>query len=215
METFYSVLGVARDADKETIVRAYRDEAKSNHPDVCDRPDATETFKRLTTAKEVLADGAKRAEYDRLGHGAYLAQNDDCCGWSVESSTVIEGGATASSASKAARAYADGGSPTAEPTPKRNPTRGGGGGTATAYYRPGKRMNPGASSPESGGLRARFQAMGPWLLVDVILLLSALGTAWLILSWGSLSASSIVLASLLFVAALATTSVHLSVRAYA
>jgi len=80
VETFYSVLGVGRDADRETVVHAYRDEAKSHHPDVSDQSDATETFKRLTTAKEVLADEAERSAYDRLGHEGYLRRHGAVAG---------------------------------------------------------------------------------------------------------------------------------------
>ena len=213
VETFYSVLGVARDADEQTIVRAYRDEAKSRHPDVCDSPDATETFKRLTAAKAVLVDETERSRYDRLGHEAYLAEYGECCGWSVEAG-VTTGTETVSATANAVRAYADGGSPTAEATPKQDPTRAASGGTATAYYRPGQRMNPGAAASASERIRSRFRSIGPWLLIDVVLLVSAVATAWLVLSWGSLSALSLVLAAVLFVCTLAVTSLHLSVRAF-
>jgi len=222
VETFYSVLGVGRDADRETVVHAYRDEAKSHHPDVSDQSDATETFKRLTTAKEVLADEAERSAYDRLGHEAYLRRHGGC-GWAVDVSgdagtaaaTASPASESTSSASRAASAYADGGSTTTEATPRENPTRAANGGTATAYYRPGQRMNPGRAPTRSGGLLSRFQSVGPWLLLDVVLLASAVATAWVIVSWGSQSALSVVLAVVLCIVALAATSLHLSVRAYA
>jgi len=76
-------------------------------------------------------------------------------------------------------------------------------------------MNPGQTPSASGGLVSRFQSVGPWLILDVILLVSALATAWLITSWLSLSVLSIVLAVVLCVTTLAATTVHLSVRAYA
>lgn len=227
VETFYSVLGVGRDADRQTVVRAYRDEVKSHHPDVSDRADATETFKRLTTAREVLADEARRSEYDRLGHEAYLRRHG-CCGWSVDEvdddeaadaeadpATAATASESSSPASRAARAHANGGSSARDATPREEPTRAASGGTATAYYRPGQRMNPGRTPTASGGLLSRFQSVGPWLLLDVILLASALATAWLIVSWLSVSALSVVLAVVLCVGALAATSLHLSVRAYA
>lgn len=223
VETFYSVLGVARDADRQAIVRAYRDKAKSNHPDVCDSPDATETFRRLTTAKEVLADETERAAYDRLGHETYVRRRADCSDWSAESdsgtacaeTSTQANDSTGSAAAAAARPYADGGSSTGEATPRTSPTRSGSGGTATAYYRPGQRMNPDTAPSGSDSLFSRFQSVGPWLLLDGILLVSALATAWVIVSWGSLSALSIVLAAVLCVATLAATTLHLSVRAFA
>lgn len=70
--TFYEVLGVDPDADIETIEDAYREQVKEYHPDVSDRPDARETFQRINRAREVLADRAERARYDRLGHETYL-----------------------------------------------------------------------------------------------------------------------------------------------
>jgi molecular chaperone DnaJ len=63
----YAVLGVARDADSKTISRAYRKLARKLHPDTHpDDPDATERFKGVTAAYDVLSDGTKRAEYDEF-----------------------------------------------------------------------------------------------------------------------------------------------------
>jgi curved DNA-binding protein CbpA len=70
--TFYDVLGVDADADRETIQRAYRERVKEFHPDVSDHPNARERFKRITRAKTVLTDRRERKRYDRLGHEAYL-----------------------------------------------------------------------------------------------------------------------------------------------
>jgi len=61
----YDLLGVARDADLETIKRAYRGLAKALHPDVNAGDEAaSERFKRITAAYNLLADRRKRAEYD-------------------------------------------------------------------------------------------------------------------------------------------------------
>jgi molecular chaperone DnaJ len=63
----YTVLGVAEDADIKTISRAYRKLARQLHPDIHpDDPDATERFKDVTAACDVLSDEAKRAEYDEF-----------------------------------------------------------------------------------------------------------------------------------------------------
>jgi molecular chaperone DnaJ len=64
---YYAELGVARDADAETIKRAFRRKARECHPDVSDAPDAEECFKRLNEAYDVLSDPAKRDQYDRYG----------------------------------------------------------------------------------------------------------------------------------------------------
>ena len=64
---YYEVLGVPRDADPDTIRRAYRKLARKYHPDLNSDGDAEERFKELGEAYEVLSDADKRARYDRLG----------------------------------------------------------------------------------------------------------------------------------------------------
>ncbi|MCB1321963.1 MAG: molecular chaperone DnaJ, partial [Leptospiraceae bacterium] len=65
---YYKVLGVARDASKDEIKKAYRKMAIKYHPDK-NRGDASaeEKFKEATEAYEVLSDDEKRAMYDRFG----------------------------------------------------------------------------------------------------------------------------------------------------
>jgi curved DNA-binding protein len=64
---YYEVLGVPRDADQDTIRRAYRKLARKYHPDLNSDGDAEESFKALGEAYEVLSDAEKRERYDRLG----------------------------------------------------------------------------------------------------------------------------------------------------
>ena len=64
---YYEVLEVTRDADGETIKRAFRRKARECHPDVSSAPDAEERFKKLNEAYDVLSDPAKRDRYDRFG----------------------------------------------------------------------------------------------------------------------------------------------------
>lgn len=65
----YEVLGVPRDADLETIKRAYRQEAMRWHPDRNPGDAAAEErFKELSEAYAVLRDPEARARYDRYGH---------------------------------------------------------------------------------------------------------------------------------------------------
>ncbi|MEM8751501.1 MAG: DnaJ C-terminal domain-containing protein [Pseudomonadota bacterium] len=66
---YYETLGVERAASPEEIKRAYRKLARENHPDVNDDPAATERFKAVGEAYEVLKDPERRAAYDRLGAG--------------------------------------------------------------------------------------------------------------------------------------------------
>ncbi len=68
---YYEVLGVARTANDQDIKSAYRKLALQYHPDRNpDNPDAEEKFKECSEAYAVLADGEKRARYDRFGHAA-------------------------------------------------------------------------------------------------------------------------------------------------
>jgi molecular chaperone DnaJ len=66
---YYEVLGVSRDADEETLKRAYRKLAMQLHPDKNPGdPEADAKFKEAAEAFEVLRDPQKRARYDRYGH---------------------------------------------------------------------------------------------------------------------------------------------------
>ena len=64
-QDLYEMLGVARDADADTIKKAYRRLARQLHPDVNPDPATQERFKEVSAAYEVLSDPQKRATYDR------------------------------------------------------------------------------------------------------------------------------------------------------
>ncbi|MBD2105111.1 molecular chaperone DnaJ [Leptolyngbya sp. FACHB-261] len=64
---YYEILGVARDADKEEIKRAYRRLARKYHPDVNKESGAEERFKEINRAYEVLSEPETRSRYDRFG----------------------------------------------------------------------------------------------------------------------------------------------------
>jgi molecular chaperone DnaJ len=65
----YEVLGVSRDADEQTIKKAFRKLARELHPDVNKHdPEAEEKFKEAAEAYEILSDSERRAIYDRYGH---------------------------------------------------------------------------------------------------------------------------------------------------
>lgn len=64
-DDLYTVLGIARGAQDDEIRRAYRRLAKELHPDVRpDDPAASERFKRVTAAYDILGDATKRRRYD-------------------------------------------------------------------------------------------------------------------------------------------------------
>jgi molecular chaperone DnaJ len=60
----YEVLGVERDASPEQIKKAYRRLARELHPDVNPGADASERFKSVTHAYDVLSDPKQRQQYD-------------------------------------------------------------------------------------------------------------------------------------------------------
>ena len=66
-QDLYELLGVARDADADTIKKAYRKLARQLHPDVNPDEESQERFKQVTAAYEILSDPQKRASYDRGG----------------------------------------------------------------------------------------------------------------------------------------------------
>ncbi|EMA10096.1 DnaJ domain-containing protein [Haloarcula vallismortis] len=167
--TFYGILGVAPDATEETIVRAYREQTKTHHPDVSDDPDAEERFKRLTQAKDVLTDEVERERYDRLGHDAYVSEYVD---------GSADGGTATGGVSDIAQQYVDqrtdtetASGATAKATQRPTQTRGGstGYGTATEYYRPGERVRPAQPSGVET-LLGSLHRVGPWLFVHLALL---------------------------------------------
>jgi molecular chaperone DnaJ len=78
---YYEVLGVAKDADENAIKRAYRKLAMKYHPDR--NPDdkaASENFREVTEAYEVLSDDNKRARYNQYGHAGVDEQMQDFWG---------------------------------------------------------------------------------------------------------------------------------------
>ena len=74
-QDYYSVLGVEKNADKQAIKTAYRQKARKFHPDVNKEPGAEDTFKKISSAYEVLSDEQKRSIYDRSGTADLQLQN--------------------------------------------------------------------------------------------------------------------------------------------
>ncbi len=68
---FYDVLGVSKSASAAEIKSAYRKLALKWHPDRNKEKDATEKFKEINEAYEVLSSPEKKSKYDQFGHAAF------------------------------------------------------------------------------------------------------------------------------------------------
>ncbi|MDA1334607.1 MAG: molecular chaperone DnaJ [bacterium] len=65
MKDYYDVLGIARNASKDEIKKAYRKLAHQFHPDKKGGDEAK--FKEVNEAYQILSDDGKRAQYDQFG----------------------------------------------------------------------------------------------------------------------------------------------------
>ncbi len=67
---YYQTLGIAKTASQDEIKSAFRKLARTHHPDMVkpkERAAASEKFKEINEAYEVLGDPEKRRQYDTLG----------------------------------------------------------------------------------------------------------------------------------------------------
>lgn len=81
MKDYYHILGIARNATKDDIKKAYRDLAHKYHPDK--KGGNEDRFKEINEAYHTLADEQKRAQYDRFGKTSdQTSWGGDFSGWS-------------------------------------------------------------------------------------------------------------------------------------
>lgn len=72
---YYDVLGIAKNATPEEIKKAYRKQALKYHPDKNSGDQkASDTFKQVSEAYEVLSDESKRKIYDQYGEEGVRSQ---------------------------------------------------------------------------------------------------------------------------------------------
>ena len=106
---YYEVLGVSRGCSEEELKRAFRKLALEFHPDRNKDAGATDRFKEVNEAYQVLSDREKRAAYDRFGH-AGVGQNGaqgfggvEACGGFGDIFDAFFGGASGRSRTSARR----------------------------------------------------------------------------------------------------------------
>uniref|UniRef100_H2ZXL5 DnaJ homolog subfamily B member 13 n=1 Tax=Latimeria chalumnae TaxID=7897 RepID=H2ZXL5_LATCH len=66
-QDYYAVLGITRNTIDADIKKAYRKLALKYHPDKNEEPGATDKFRRIAEAYDVLSDLRKKATYDKFG----------------------------------------------------------------------------------------------------------------------------------------------------
>jgi DnaJ-class molecular chaperone len=78
LKDYYQILDVSRDASAEDIKKAFRRLAMQCHPDLNpeNTHEAGEKFKEINEAYEVLGDGERRWQYDRLTNLSRFAGMD-------------------------------------------------------------------------------------------------------------------------------------------
>lgn len=71
MADYYEILGVSKNASLDGIKSAYRKQALKWHPDRNKSSEASERFKEINKAYEVLSDSKKREIYNQYGASAF------------------------------------------------------------------------------------------------------------------------------------------------
>lgn len=71
MSNYYEILGVSKNASDQEIKAAYRKQALKWHPDRNKEAGATEKFKEINKAFEVLSNPQKKQMYDQYGESAF------------------------------------------------------------------------------------------------------------------------------------------------
>jgi DnaJ family protein B protein 4 len=75
-EDLYKVLGLSENASHDEIKKAYRSLSLKFHPDRNPSPDATERFKLINEAYEILGDEQKRRQYEMERKNPFMRMNN-------------------------------------------------------------------------------------------------------------------------------------------
>lgn len=88
---YYEILGVPRDADSETIKRAFHGLVRQWHPDVSEGADAQTRFRQLAEAYSVLSKPEQRSLYDKYGYRGRGNEAFRGVGWDEDVAGVARG----------------------------------------------------------------------------------------------------------------------------
>lgn len=89
MKNYYDILGVAKDASKDEIKKAFHKLAHKYHPDKKGGDEAK--FKEASEAYQILSDDGKRRQYDTTGSAQPGAGGFDPGGWGFDFSNFQNG----------------------------------------------------------------------------------------------------------------------------
>ncbi len=151
----YSVLGVDRAAEPESVARAYRTLARHHHPDVSQDPGAEARMAEINAAWAILRDPVRRAAYDRehyIAPGRREGRADNPL-WAIQERAKSTSPAEASTAPS-------------QPSPGRQPT--GRSGEVTWHRGPD---GEGAAGPPPGNPRGSVLPFGRhigWSLGEIV-----------------------------------------------
>ncbi len=151
---YYEILGVDPDADMRAVKRAWREAARTLHPDLPDNrgnSHAKRRFKLVKEAYEVLSDPVRRQEFDERGSSPFLAPGTPFAATSQSARSTRERSAEdirlqTDTGQGVASIFADlfGGGHAAPPPPKESPWNPG------RLNREGQASRPADQAPPTG-----------------------------------------------------------------
>ena len=72
---YYSILNIPSNSTKQEIIKAFRELAKKYHPDKNSSANASDKFREVFEAYEVLKNEEKRKDYDRYWNLKYKSND--------------------------------------------------------------------------------------------------------------------------------------------
>lgn len=73
---YYSILNISNNSTKEEIIKSFRELAKKYHPDKNSSPNASDKFREIFEAYEILKNDEKRKVYDQYWNAKYKRKEE-------------------------------------------------------------------------------------------------------------------------------------------